>query len=205
MLMFLKLNPRPSKTFMQHVREFDFIGLSTLTAGVSMLLVGFNFGETSWSAPRTIALLVAGSVLILFACVFEHYTTRPPILPPRLFKTRSPAVILLSSFIHSFAFFAASYFVPLYFQILGASATMSGVKSIPMSVGGSIMAILCGIIITRTKRYRPIIWTGWFIGTLGTGLMIMMSDTTSIAVQEILILIAGVGTGMLFQPALIGE
>jgi len=203
LLLFLKLNPRPRKSVKQTLAEFDFIGLFLIMAGVAMLLVGFNSGETSWSSAETISLLVIGVATIVGGAVNEIYTSRSPVVPPRVFKTRTTAAVLVSVFLHAFAFFAASYYVPLYFQILGASATLSGVKLMPLSLGASFMAIVSGILLSIIKTYRVMMWTSWIVMTLGFGLMIMLDDTTPIAQQEVFILIAGLGVGCLFQPPLI--
>lgn len=37
-------------------------------------------------------------------------------------------MILISTFLHAVAFFAGSYYLPLYFQVLGASATDAGIR-----------------------------------------------------------------------------
>ena len=47
LFMFLNLNPQQGKSFREHVREFDYIGLGLMISGVVCLLVGFNFGEQS--------------------------------------------------------------------------------------------------------------------------------------------------------------
>ncbi|KAH7098801.1 MFS general substrate transporter [Auriculariales sp. MPI-PUGE-AT-0066] len=203
LLLWLKLTPRPLKSPSQHLKEFDFIGLLSLMAGVALLLVGFNFGETSWTQARTIALLVVGAVLIIFAAVWEFFTTRSPILPPRLWRTRTTAGVMISVFFHAFGFFAMSFYLPLYFQVLGSDATLSGIRVIAFSFSGSLMAVVSGIVLTKQKKYRPIIWIGWFICVIGTGIMIIMDEKTSVAVQEIVILVAGIGIGCLFQPPLI--
>lgn len=41
--------------------------------------------------------------------VREFHTTRRPILPPRLFKTRTTLILLLSVFIHAFTFYAVPF------------------------------------------------------------------------------------------------
>jgi hypothetical protein len=46
--------------------------------------------------------LIAGSIN-------EILTPRSPIIPPRLFKTRTTAMLLVSVFIHAMAFFSATY------------------------------------------------------------------------------------------------
>ncbi|KAF8842618.1 hypothetical protein BDN67DRAFT_965501 [Paxillus ammoniavirescens] len=49
--------------------------------------IGFNFGKTSWSDAKTIALLVVGVVLLIVGGINEIFTTLSAILPARLFKT----------------------------------------------------------------------------------------------------------------------
>lgn len=51
-----------------------------------MLLVGFNFGESSWSDAKTIVLLALGVVTLFGAVYVEITTKRSQIIPPRLFK-----------------------------------------------------------------------------------------------------------------------
>ena len=40
---------------MQYLREFDYAGLLLIVGGVVLLLLGFNFGESSWAQAKTIA------------------------------------------------------------------------------------------------------------------------------------------------------
>lgn len=51
--------------------------------------------------------------------------------------------------------------LPLYFQILGASATMSGIHMLPFSLGSALVAVISGQIVARTGKYRPVIWFGF--------------------------------------------
>ena len=44
---FLNLNPHHGRSFREHMREFDFVGLLLIVAGVVLILLGFNFSETS--------------------------------------------------------------------------------------------------------------------------------------------------------------
>ncbi|KAF8586490.1 MFS general substrate transporter [Ramaria rubella] len=200
---FLNLNPRKGKSLTEHAREFDFIGLVSIVGGVVCLLIGFNNSENSWSAPATIALLVVGVVLLLFSAANEVFTKRSQILPPRLFKTRTTGIILISVFLHAFVFFGATYYLPLYYQVLGASATGSGIRMLTYSLGSSFMSAATGVLVSKTGDYRYVLWVCWGIACLGTGLMIMLDDTTSTALKEVFPLIAAIGIGGLFQTPLI--
>lgn len=201
---FLNLNPHQGRTFKQHMREFDFLGLFLVIAGVICLLFGFNFSETSWSSPQTIALLVIGVVLLGLCAVNELYTNRSPIIPPRLFKTRTTGLILASNFLHAVSFFCGAYYLPLYYQVLGASATNAGIRMLPFSLSGSVTSIAAGLILSATGEYRPIIWVSWAIFALGYGLMTILDDTSNNAEKIVFPLIGGLGLGALFQVPLIG-
>lgn len=136
---FLHLNPTVhTKTFRQYVAEFDFFGLFLIIAGIVCFLIGFSESSTSceclclWlcspvttfetgTSPPTITLLVVGFVLLVAAGFWEGYTSRSPIIPPRLFKvsfdpkviqtklivysqTRTTGIILVTVFLHAMMF-----------------------------------------------------------------------------------------------------
>jgi MFS family permease len=104
---------------------------------------------------------------------------------------------------HTISFFAGAYYLPLYYQILGASATQAGVEMLPYSLGCAIVAIISGRIVSQTGQYRPVLWVGLAVFTLGMGLMIMLDAHSSTAVKEIFPLIAALGLGCFFQTPLI--
>ncbi|GJE95150.1 MFS general substrate transporter [Phanerochaete sordida] len=201
---FLNLNPHHGKSFREHVAEFDFIGLLLIVGGVVCILIGFNFSETSWSTAQTIAPLVVGVVLLIIATLNEIYTSRSPIVPPRLFKVRTTSFLLISVFIHALAFFGGAYYLPVYFQVQGASATMAGVRMLPYSLGAAFVSAVSGQIVTKTGRWRPVMWFSWVIIVLGYGLMIQLDDRSNNAKKILYLLVSALGIGCLFQTPLIG-
>jgi len=156
------------------------------------------------SSAETIALLTVGCVLLVLAGINEALTKRSPIIPPRLFQTRTTAIILITTFFHALAFFAGAYYLPLYFQVLGSSATGAGVRMLPYSLGCAVVSALSGQVVTRIKGYRPVIWFAWPVLTLGFGLMIMLDDKSGPAREALFPLVAAIGVGCLFQTPLIG-
>ncbi|CDO78114.1 hypothetical protein BN946_scf184611.g6 [Trametes cinnabarina] len=203
---FLNLHPHKGKPLRQHIREFDFLGLVLVVAGVVCVLIGFNNSGISWSSAETIVLLVVGGCLLLAFVTNEISTTRAPILAPRLFKAHTPAVILVTTFLHAVAFFSASYYLPEYFQVLGYSATGAGTRMLPFSLGGALVALLSGQILSRVRQVtvRGIMLFAWTIITLGFGLMLSLDDHSNNAKKELYPLVAAVGVGCLFAVPLIG-
>lgn len=100
--------------------------------------------------------------------------------------------------------FAAAFYLPLYYQaITGSSATLSAVQMLPFSLVSALMSAFSGYAVTRFGRYRIIIWSSFGLFTLGMGLMTMLDADTSVALQEIYPLLAGIGLGPLFQTPLV--
>lgn len=181
--------------------DFDFLGLFLTVAATTCLLVGLQLGKMHWSSPSTICLIVIGGVLGLGCAINERSTSKSPIIPPRLFSTRTTSAILVGAAIHGFALFAGSYYIPLYFQILGVSATNAGIRTMGFSVVSSVSGSVAGLITTTRIGYRLVIWASWTIATIGyvslhaniwiairvadlaiQGLMTMLRDTSPLYV-----------------------
>ncbi|KAF7314053.1 MFS general substrate transporter [Mycena chlorophos] len=210
LLFFLNLNPHEGRSLREHMQQFDFGGLVLFVGGVVSLLLGFSNSQNGWNRASTIVPLVIGFAAIVAGIFFEAWTSRSPLIPPRLFRTRTTAIIFVTVFLHSFCFFCAPYYLPLYFQILGASSTKSGVLLIPLSLLSSATSSVGGIIVSIMGDYRPVLWVGFGIMAIGYGLMIMLDEKSSLwvlfvcALQLVYSSIAGIGFGFPFVPPLIG-
>jgi len=64
-----------------------------------------------------------------------------------------------------------AFYLPLYFQILGASATRAGIETLPYSLGCAFTSAFTGLVITKTGDYRYLMWICFAVFTLGMGLM----------------------------------
>ncbi len=94
--------------------------------------------------------------------------------------------------------------MPLFFQaVLGTSPLRSGLLLLPLIVTGAIAGVICGIIIHRTGNFREIQWVGTFFLTVGFGLFISFDAHTSTAKAVGFLVIAGLGSGILFEAPLI--
>lgn len=170
LVIFLNLNPTPKKSFEEQISTFDFVGLGVIISSVTMILVGLNSAQTDWGSRSTISFLSIGVALLGFALFIESHTKRSPVIPPRLFKTWSTGLILLSSFLQSMIFICVSFYLPLYYQSLGASATMAGLKMLTYSLGTGFISTIAGVLISALGDYRPILWVCWAIMVVGQAL-----------------------------------
>jgi hypothetical protein len=170
-MIFLKLNPTKRTTFSEFFNTFDWLGLFLFVSGIVLFLTGLAVGGNgtfAWNSGVVLGNLIPGAVCLLLAVINELYTTRQPLIAPRLFKTRTTGGILISVFLHALVFMPATYYMPLYFQAInGSGPTLSGVQLLPLSLMTALTATVTGFIIAKTGDYRWILWISWTILTLG--------------------------------------
>ena len=65
------------------------------------------------------------------------------------------------------------------------------------------MGITCGIIIHRTGKYLEVQWIGSALLTLGFGMLIHLNATSPLSEIVSFQIVAGLGSGLLFEPPLI--
>ena len=205
LLVFLDVH-NPRTNFLAGVKAIDWAGSLSILAFTLLLLLGLDFGGDTfpWSSPKVICLIVFG-VLCLFLFVYsEVRLAKYPLIPLSLFKNPSNIASLGVGFFHGISFIAGEYYMPLFFQsVKGATALRSGVLLVPLIVMTASFGICTGVFIHQTGHYRGLIWVGTILLTLGTGLYIVMTPSTPIATIIGFQIIAGLGSGLLFEPPLI--
>ncbi|KAL8880553.1 MAG: hypothetical protein Q9198_002062, partial [Flavoplaca austrocitrina] len=204
-LLFLDVH-NPKTRLMDGVKAIDWFGSISIIGLTVMLLLGLNFGGTTfpWDSPKVICLIVFGcsmSVLFVFS---EKRLARYPLIPLGLLKDQSCVMSLLVNFVHGFVFIAGEYYLPLYFQAVEeASPIRSGVLILPFILSETVMGIMVGFLIHRTGRYLEFMWIGTILMTLGFGLFVHLGATSSLVEIVVSQIVAGIGSGMLFEPPLI--
>lgn len=191
---------------MDGLKAIDWFGSLAIVALTLMLLLGLEFGGATfpWNSPQVICLIVFGCFFSILFILSEKRLARYPLMPLRLFQHPSNIACLVVVFAHGMIFIAGEYYLPLYFQsVLEASPLHSGVLVIPLTVGEALSGITVGILIHQTGHYLGVIRVGAAMCTLGTGLYIMFSATSSLAMIIGLQIITGIAAGLLFEPPLL--
>ncbi|PWY92763.1 hypothetical protein BO70DRAFT_425431 [Aspergillus heteromorphus CBS 117.55] len=205
LIFFLKIESS-QVPFLAGIRSIDWLGNFLMIGGTLMFLFGLEFGGVNypWSSPTVICLIIFGIFTWALAFLNEWKLARYPVIPIRLFQNTHNVLMLLICFCHSFVFISGSYYLPLYFQtVLLATPIMSGVYVLPTVLSLSIFSAFTGIVIKKTGRYRELIIAGLFLMTLGYGLFINLQPTASWPRIIIYQIIAGIGTGPIFQAPLV--
>ncbi|MFI5957591.1 MFS transporter [Cryptosporangium sp. NPDC051539] len=164
---------------------------------IPALATSWGGAEYAWTSA-TIVGLFAVSIPALAAFVWAERRTPEPILPIRLFRSRVFSVASALSFLVGFAMPGALSFLPSFLQYVGgASATLSGVRTLPLVLGLLITSVTAGQIVGRTGIYKPFPIAGTSLIGLGLFLLSRMDEQTSIAVQSASMFVLGAGIGLL--------
>ncbi|NGO75509.1 MFS transporter [Streptomyces sp. YC504] len=179
----------------------DYLGIALVAVGASALILATSWGgnEYAWSSGVIIGLFVGGALALAAFAVVETRAAEP-MLPMRLFSNPVFTVCSVLSFIVGFAMLGAMTFLPIYLQYVdGDSATVSGVRTLPMVLGLLIASIFSGNVVSKSGRYRIFPIVGSAVMTLGLFLMSRMSADTSAWLESLYMFVLGVGIGLCMQ------
>ena len=133
----------------------DYAGIVFVGLGASGLTLATSWGGSTypWASPVIIGLFAA-SLIALGIFVLVETRAAEPILPIRLFRNPVFAVCCVLSFIVGFAMLGALTFLPTFMQFVdGVSATMSGLRTLPMVAGYADTSMGSGVIV---EPHRPV-------------------------------------------------
>jgi EmrB/QacA subfamily drug resistance transporter len=145
--------------------SLDVAGVVALTAFAVPLLLALSLGrgevrpgETGypWASPQ-VASLLGLSVLGLAAFVAAERRAKDPLLDLGLFQDRVFVTGNVASFFVGGTFLSAIVFLPLFMvNVVGLSASSSGLTLTPLSVALVAGNVATGQIVSRTGRYKPL-------------------------------------------------
>jgi EmrB/QacA subfamily drug resistance transporter len=181
--------------------RIDYLGSVLMVSGVSCLLLVSSWGGTEYAwTSRIILGLTAAGVVLLALFIWQETRAEEPLLPLRLFRDRIFSVSSTIGLIVGATMFGAIAFLPIYLQVVkGDSATVSGLRLVPLMLGLVGSSVLSGILITRTGRYRVYPIAGMAIVIAGMMLMTRLSEHTSMTEVSAYMFVLGVGVGMVMQ------
>ncbi|KAI2626422.1 MFS general substrate transporter [Hypoxylon sp. NC1633] len=202
---FLKVHT-PKTPIVKGLLAMDWLGTIAIVGATVMFLLGLGYGGVlyPWNSVTVICLIVFGLVAAGLFIIIEWKVAKYPVTPLRLFQSTSNIAVFGIAYFHGCIFIANLYYLPLYFQTaLGASPLLSGVYLLPVAVTLSVASSLTGVYISKTGRYRPPIYFGLVMLTLGTGLYINLQAYASWPRIIIYQIISGIGLGPVFHAPII--
>jgi len=180
---------------------FDALGIVFISLGSAGLILATSWGGIQYAwASATIIGLIVGAVLCLGVFVYAEHRAAEPILPLRLFRGNVFTVSSVLSFIVGFALLGTMTFLPTWLQYCdGVSATVSGLRTLPMVLGLIVASVGAGTLVSRTGRYRLFPIAGAVVMAGGMVLLARLDEHSSTLTSSLAMLVLGVGIGLAMQ------
>jgi EmrB/QacA subfamily drug resistance transporter len=132
-------------------RFYDVAGALSVTAGLVVLTFAIVRTDTQgWGSASTLGLLGIALALLAGFAAIEGRFARRPLVPLRIFASRTLTMANVVVFFLGSSVFAMWYFVSLYLQqVLGYTAIEAGLAFLPMTVSIIAASTLSGRIAAR--------------------------------------------------------
>ncbi|KAF4628694.1 hypothetical protein G7Y89_g9459 [Cudoniella acicularis] len=157
------------------LRTFDWFGSFLFVAALTSCLV-----LVTW---RTLVPLILGIFGLIGFIIYSVYISTEPLIRRTLFNSPTAIVAYIGTLVQGLIVWSLLYYMPLYFEVAkNYSPITSAIAIFPF-----------------TFTVAPAAVIGWFLTTLGMGLLICLNQSTNIPSWIFLSLVAGIGLGMLFS------
>ena len=185
--------------------RLDLPGTVLVVAGLTSLVYGLSEAETDgWGAPLTIALLVAGVVLLVAFAALEGRVAHP-LLPLRVVLDRFRGGSYLAIGLSAIGMFAIFLFLTYYLEeILRYSPVVTGVAFLPMIAALIISSTSSSALLMPRVGPRILIPLGLLIATGGLVILATQLGTATSYAAVILpgLVVIGGGLGLVFSAAM---
>ena len=188
------------KEYPKHERvstgRMDYAGTAVLAAAILLVLGLFQFAGSrfEWASAWTVAIIVAVAVLIVVFVRIER-KAEDPVIPLRLLRNRTIAASMVYIFVIGLMLFGSMVYINLMgMEVLGFSASETGIYSLALVFGMSLTSMLSGAYLERTG-YRPWMVAGPLICAFALLAMSRINVGTEVWYYLVTTFFLGIGIG----------
>lgn len=194
-------------TWRETLLQMDFAGVAIMIGVLVSFTLALQYGgqTKAWSSSTVIGLIVGCIAIAIVFCIWEYAQGDRAMIPFRLIRQRPIGVSCTYTYFFAGSYYMAIYYLPIYFQSIdGVSATMSGIRNLPLILAAAVTMIVSGFIISANGLFAaPIMVGGAAIATIAAGLLYTLDTDTASSAWIGFQVIAGVGWGFAFQVPII--
>ncbi|KAL8366793.1 hypothetical protein RB595_008756 [Gaeumannomyces hyphopodioides] len=185
----------------QGLARIDFLGAALLALTVVCVLLPIEVSrasDTPWTRnPVVLGLAAAACVFGALFVAVEEWWALEPIFPIDLLRHRDVLLMYLVAGTQSAAQLGLTFAVPLYFQVTQRSSNAaSGASLVPAFVGNACGAVLGGLVIKRTGRYKLLLIGATILSSSAYFILLLRWHGHTRPWEALEILPGGMGTGI---------
>jgi EmrB/QacA subfamily drug resistance transporter len=181
--------------------RLDLPGLGLVSGGLLAVVWGLvRANEQGWTSVEILGSFAVGIVLLVAFIAWEARSAEP-MLPLRLFRSRSFSAANAVSMLMTFGMFGSIFLLAQFFQVVqGYSPFQAGLRTLPWTIMPVFVAPVAGLLSARTGT-RPLLVLGMSLQAIALGWMSLVI-TPSVDYGAIVpsFILAGVGMGLFFAP-----
>nr|WP_296767418.1 DHA2 family efflux MFS transporter permease subunit [Rhodococcus sp. (in: high G+C Gram-positive bacteria)] len=183
-------------------QPLDILGILLAGAGVFLLVWAVVHGNDDGWASAEVLLSFVGSAAFVGGFVTRQARTAFPVVPLRLFRSRSFSLANVIGIAFTLGMFGAVFLLSQYLQIvMGYTPFQAGLRTLPWTAAPMVVAPLAGILAPRLGL-RALLVSGLVLqsGSLVWMAIILGPGTDYVSMVPALAM-AGVGMGLTFAPS----
>jgi MFS family permease len=199
---FVRIPPKLSHK--SYLVRIDFLGVFLIISFLVLLLLGLNTGGNNvpWTHPLPLTTIPL-SVVAFFSFLWWESRVRQPIIPVKLLLKRTVLAACLSNFFCTMVIFAALFYIPLYLQVRGRTATEAGLLILFSPVGSSCSSVGAGIIMNKTGEYTRLSVASLIVMTSGVIIFGFHNENTHYWLTAIAFFLVGSGYASMLTTTLL--
>ncbi|TGO39832.1 hypothetical protein BHYA_0047g00360 [Botrytis hyacinthi] len=196
------LNLRPvelDEKLSANLKKLDWIGMILVVTGITIFVLPLSWAGSlfPWKSWQTLLPILLGAALLVIFVVYEA-KPKVPILPHRLFHSRTANMTLAAAFVHGMILISLLQYLPLFYQAVELeTAIRSAVSLLPTVIISVVFAAISMMMVSVVGGYVWIIRFGWIIIILGTGLLALFEVGSSSSLLFGLPILWGMGVSLL--------
>ncbi|KHO00326.1 Major facilitator superfamily domain, general substrate transporter [Metarhizium album ARSEF 1941] len=194
----------PKQSDKSYLARIDFVGVFLTSSFLVLLLLGLNSGgnQVPWTHPLPLTTIPLSTVAFGGFLWWES-RARQPIIPVRLLMTRTVLAACFTNLLGTMVVLTLIFYVPMYLQVLGESATNAGLRILPSPIGVSISSVLAGYIMKRTGRFVTLGVASMVLVSAGIVLLTLLGRDASVWLTSPAFFLVGGGYGAMLTTTLL--
>ncbi|PVI03884.1 MFS general substrate transporter [Periconia macrospinosa] len=179
----LKLKPAPAEQapLFHKLKGLDGTGSALFAGAVTMLLLALQWGGTlyTWDSATIIGLFIGAGLIAIAFVVLEIHIGDQALIPSSIMTNRNVILLSLGALFANGPFQTIIYYLPIWFQVLGASPVQSGVRYLPTVITDVVTSFASGAFAMMTGHWKPLLLFGNAVISIGSGLLTTLHPGTS--------------------------
>ncbi|KAL6404840.1 hypothetical protein AUP68_11671 [Ilyonectria robusta] len=198
---------KPQQRVWPLLAQIDWIGITLFVISAVALLLPLSWGGSSfsWKSPQIITPMVVSAMGFITLGGYERWYAKNPMFRPSMFRNYSTIMQFVNTMIHGVIMWMVLYYMSLfYLGVKSLSPAMTGVWALPATLTVAPMALVVGIVVSKTGHYRCFLLSGWCLTIVSLGLMILIDQDMPDGALISITMVLGIAMGSVIPAMSVG-